>query len=378
MIMFAAVFGLAAWTYLLFFHHGFWKSDQRLPAKTAPLDQWPAVVAIVPARNEAESIGQVAAALRAQNYAGAFRIIVVDDASDDGTADIARAATGKHALQVLTAPPLPAGWIGKLAALNAGLAEAGTPDYVLFTDADVVHPPATLSHLVSKAVNDKRDLVSLMVRLRCESFWERRLIPAFIFFFQMLYPFRAVNSDTSRVAAVAGGCVLLRHDALTRAGGLEAIRGNIIDDCALAGAVKKSGGRLWLGLTDTSHSLRRVDSLGPLWGMVRRTAFTQLRHSWILLLCTVVGLALVFLGPPLAVLTTPWHHTVPATVAGAFAWFFMSLAYAPTLIDYRRGPGAGLALPLIAALYAAMTIDSALAHLVRRGGSWKGRNYGPS
>ena len=211
--------------------------------------------------------------------------------------------------------PLKPGWTGKLAALNTGVAtvDAAT-DYLWFTDADIVHPSETLARLVAKAVHDRRDLVSLMVRLRCESFWEGLLIPAFIFFFQMLYPFRAANSDRSKIAAAAGGCALLRRGALVKAGGLEAIRGRIIDDCALAGLIETAGGRIWLGLADASRSLRRADSIAPLWGMVRRTAYTQLNHCPFMLFLTLCGLALVFLGPPFAALspppgtTGPWPH----------------------------------------------------------------------
>jgi len=280
MIGFIALFGLAAWVYLLLFHRRFWRADQRLSQHPASLTAWPSVVAVVPARNEAETIGAVTAALLAQDYAGAFRVIVVDDASTDGTAHIARAQAGARTLDVIAAPPLPAGWTGKLAALDTGVRQVGeSVDYLWFTDADIVHPPQTLARLVSKAVEGRRDLVSLMVRLRCKSFWERRLIPAFIFFFQMLYPFPAANDDRSKTAAAAGGCVLLRREVLARAGGLAAIRGRIIDDCALAALIKAVGGGLWIGLADAnpvtaSTSLRRADGLAPLWAMVRRTAYT--------------------------------------------------------------------------------------------------------
>ncbi|MBY0511472.1 MAG: glycosyltransferase [Rhodospirillaceae bacterium] len=382
MIALAAFFGFAAWVYLIFFHRDFWRADQRLPRGFTLPSTWPSVVAVVPARNEAETIGAVVAALVNQNYAGAFRVVVVDDASADGTANLARtAASTSTRLDVIAAPPLVSGWTGKLWALNTGLTHATQndgPEFFWLTDADIVHPPETLSRLVAKAATDGRDLVSLMVRLRCESFWERRLIPAFIFFFQMLYPFPAANDDRAKTAAAAGGCVLVRRTALEKGGGLDAFKGNIIDDCALAAAVKGAGGKLWVGLADASHSLRRCETLEPLWDMVRRTAFTQLNHSFVMLFLTLLGLFLAFLAPPLAVLTAPWHGDGFAALAGLWTWGGMAYAYAPTLRDYGRSPWEGLLLPLAALLYAGMTFDSGVAHWRQRGGHWKGRNYNPS
>jgi hopene-associated glycosyltransferase HpnB len=367
-----ALLALAAWVYLVAVHHGFWRADQRLPDPTPDLPHWPPVTAVVPARNEAETVAACVQALVSQDYPGRFEIIVIDDASTDDTAERARIA-GAGRARVKTAPPLRAGWTGKLAALQAGIAEAGTPDFYWFTDADVVHAPGTLRALVAQAETRGRDMVSLMVLLNAVRFWERLLIPAFVFFFQMLYPFRAVNDSRASVAGAAGGCILLRRTALERAGGLAAIRDALIDDCALAGAVKRAGGRLWLGLTTTSRSLRAADGLTPLWRMVQRTAFTQLRYSYLLLTGTLAGLALLFLVPPLAVLAGS-----PAAWPGAAAWVLMAAAYAPTLRLYGLHPVQGLALPLVGGLYGAMTASSALAHAGGRGGGWKGRHYAAS
>jgi len=375
MLLALTLISLAAWIYLIFFHSGFWRGDQRLPSTTPTLTELPSVVALVPARNEAPSIAACVGALTTQDYKGAFKVVVIDDASIDGTGDIAR----QFPCTVIGAPPLQDGWTGKLSALNAGFAHVGSDaDFIWLTDADIVHAPDTLTRLVSKAQNDRRDLVSLMVKLRCVTFWENLLVPAFVFFFQMLYPFRAANDDRSSMAAAAGGCVLLRREALERAGGIAAIRGEVIDDCALARAIKRSGGKIWLGLADASHSLRESPDLETLWSMVRRTAFTQLRHSAVILAGTVVALGVIFLWPPLAVFTYPWHGNGWVALGGLAAWLGMAAAYAPTLRDFGRSPWHGLFLPVAAALYTAMTFDSGVAHWRHRGAQWKGRYYGPS
>lgn len=373
-----AFLSLLAWVYLSAVHWGFWRADQRLPQAVPELEAWPSVVAVVPARNEAPSIAACVGALMAQDYPGDFRVIVVDDHSEDGTGDLARGAGNVSRLTVMTAPELQAGWTGKLSALNAGVGASGESDFVWFTDADIVHAPATLRRLVGFAETRERDLVSLMVRLNCVGFWEMLVIPAFVFFFQMLYPFRAVNDDRSKVAAAAGGCVLLRRGALDRAGGIAAIKGELIDDCSLAKAVKTSGGRLWLGLADDSRSLRAASGLDSLWHMVRRTAFTQLHYSYVLLAGTTLGLLLVFVVPAVIPLTLPWHGLVLAGVLAALAWAIMALCYTPTLKDYGLPAWQGVFLPLTASLYCAMTIDSALAHQRGRGGAWKGRHYDSS
>lgn len=380
MLALIAVISLAAWLYLFFAHHGFWHADQRLPRDTRPMSAWPSVVAIVPARNEAPSIEACIRSLAAQRYDGSFRVILVDDGSADGTAGLARSAATPEHLSVMSAPPLADGWTGKLWAMQAGLTRAASdglsPIYFWFTDADIVHPPETLSRLVGKSVHRHRDLVSLMVKLHCRHTWERLLIPAFVYFFQMLYPFRAANDDSSRIAAAAGGCILVKRETLLAAGGLAPIRGEIIDDCALARIVKRTGGRLWLGLSDGSTSVREAIGLAPLWTMVRRTAFTQLRYSTPLLAGTVLGLGLIFFAPALLIASWPWHGDSGAALIGLLALLLMTLSYIPTVRDYGLAPWRAVLLPAAAALYAAMTVASALAHWRRRGGAWKGRTYG--
>ena len=365
---------LAIWTYLLMFHHRFWCADQRLPSAASQPD-WPAVVALVPARDEAASIGACVAALAAQDYAGALSIIVVDDSSSDGTGDIARSIPGN--IRVVNGETLAEGWSGKLWALDTGLRHAAAlpHDFIWFSDADIVHGPHVLTDLVGFAGKARLDLVSLMARLHCQHFWERLIVPAFVFFFQMLYPFPAVNNPRSRVAGAAGGCVLLRRDALARIGGIAAIRGDLIDDCALAAAVKRSGGSIWLGLADATTSLRVSPTLADLWHMVSRTAFTQLRYSGALLAGTLAGLALTFLAAPILAVTWLVHGNMVAGITGALAWAAMAWAYWPTLRDYGRKPPEALLLPLTAALYAAMTLDSALNYWRGSASNWKGRQY---
>ena len=375
-----ALTGLSAviWLYLLVARHGFWRSDQRLTDAPAP-PTWPRVVAAVPARDEAETIEACVRSLASQDYPGDLRIVVVDDSSRDATASIVKqvAESAERPVTVVSGSPLAAGWTGKLWALDQGVrAAANDADFLWFTDADIVHEPGVLRGLVAKAMSENRALVSLMVRLRCEGFWERILIPAFVFFFQKLYPFAAINDSTSRVAGAAGGCVLIRREALEAIGGLATIRDRLIDDCALAKAVKSTGRPIWLGLADDSCSLRAYDRLEDIWDMVARTAFTQLDHSWAKLAGTVVGMVLLYLLPVLVVLTAPLHHIWTAAGLGALTWILMSLAYTPTLAYYRRPPLLGvIGLPLAGLLYTAMTVSSAWRHLAGRGGRWKDRHY---
>jgi hopene-associated glycosyltransferase HpnB len=375
---------LAAWLYLLLFHGGFWRARERLPQEPPTPQGWPGVVAVLPARDEAETIKEVLERLVAQDYPGPLSILLVDDGSADGTDaiahDVARAAPPHRPVAILAGSPLPEGWTGKLWALSQGVerAQALCPDaeFLLFTDADIGHGPRQLSRLVAQAQSHQADLVSLMARLRCESLWERLLIPAFVYFFQKLYPFAWANDPGRRTAAAAGGCVLIHRAALARIGGIAAIRGRLIDDCSLARAVKASGGRLWLGLADHTVSLRSYTTLGPIWGMVARSAYTQLLHSPLLLIGTVTGMALLYLAPPLLALTWPFHGDAPAGLAGALAWLLMAASYVPMLRHYGRSPIEALLLPKAGLFYTLMTIDSARLYYRRGGNRWKGRDYG--
>ncbi len=364
---------LAAWAYLLAFRGGFWLADVTDAQDVAAPTAWPAVTAVVPARDEADVIETSIGSLLAQDYPGPFRVILVDDASSDGTAQAARAAAerlGQTArLDVLTAQPLAAGWTGKLAAVAQGVGHAGeTPKYLWLTDADIAHDPDNLTRLVSRAENGGLALTSLMAELHCSTWAEKLLIPAFVLFFQMVYPFRQVNRPTHPLAGAAGGCMLAERAALERAGGIAAIRAAVIDDCAL-GAILKRQGPIWLGLTHRARSIRPYDSLGQIGRMVSRSAYAQLGYSVFALAGTLLGLALIYLAPPaLAAFGHGW-----ARWAGLGAWLLMALCFQPMLRFYRRSPLWGLALPLIGALYALFTLQSAIDVWRGRGGMWKGR-----
>jgi hopene-associated glycosyltransferase HpnB len=365
---------LAIWLYLLLFRGFFWLA--RVPAPVAPPARWPSVVAVVPARNEAEVVGEAVASLLAQDYPGRFSVVLVDDHSEDGTAEIARAmaaALGRSArLTVLGAQALPAGWTGKLWALSEGVRQVeergDAPELILFTDADIAHHRSNLAELVARLEDEGRDLVSLMVRLRCRSWAERLMIPAFVFFFAMLYPFPWSNDPRKKTAAAAGGCVLLRRGAFERIGGFAAIRGALIDDCALAKAVKASGGSIWLGLTHQTRSLRPYPRLADIWHMVARTAYAQLRYSPLLLAGTVLGLGVTYLVPPALAFDDG--------AAGWFAlaaWAAMSLAYLPMARFYGLSPLWAPLLPATSLVYLAATLDSARRYRRGAGGEWKGR-----
>jgi hopene-associated glycosyltransferase HpnB len=366
-----AVAAFAVWVYLIACRGGFWLAAERDDGGPAP-SAWPAVIAVIPARDEAESVGQTVASLLQQNYRGAFSVVLVDDQSSDGTAAVARqaAATAVDRLTVVQGADLPAGWTGKLWAMQQGVdrALANEPGYLLFTDADIVFAPDTLARLVAQAESEKLALNSLMVKLRCESFAERAFIPAFVFFFQMLYPFAWVNDRARSTAAAAGGCMLVRREALAAAGGIEAIRGALIDDCALARALKRQG-PIRLSLTERAHSIRRYPGLEDIRRMVARSAYTQLNYSPLLLAGTLAGMALVYLAPALLAL---FGHGAAQTL-GLLAWALMAVAFLLILRFYRLAPLWAPVLPLIALGYMAFTLDSAYQYARKRGGLWKGR-----
>lgn len=376
LIVAIAALCLAIWAYLIGARGGFWlasvRDDGRLPAPSV----WPAVTAVIPARDEADCIGTSVRSLLEQDYPGPFNIVVVDDDSSDGTGDVAReagrAAPGGRSLTVVSGHSPPAGWTGKLWAVHQGVAAAEAAaepaQFLLLTDADIAHAPDTLAWLVAKARHDGTVLTSLMAKLRCESWAERGHVPAFIFFFEMLYPFRWVAQPKARTAAAAGGCMLVEAQALRDIGGIESLRNDLIDDCALARRLKKRG-PIWLGLTERVRSLRPYKRLEDVRRMVARSAYAQLRFSPLQLAGTVAGMSLVFLAPPLLALFADGA----ARWMGLAAWLAMALSYQPVLRFYRRAPLWGPGLPIIALFYMIYTLDSAYQHARRRGGQWKGR-----
>ncbi|MFZ4665858.1 MAG: glycosyltransferase [Prochlorotrichaceae cyanobacterium] len=430
LILLLSVSGLI-WIILLTAWGQFWRCDQRLDTSlegaAALLAPYPKIAAVIPARNEAEVIATSVNSLLNQDYPGELCLWVVDDQSEDGTAtivqDLARTVdlpgdlagqqsgkgggkrAGKRSLQVLPGQPLPTGWTGKLWALEQGTQRAihpqepdSVPDYLWLTDADIAHAPHSLSQLVQKAVQKPKDdppadpqtdpqpiaLVSLMVQLRCQSVWEKLLIPAFIFFFQKLYPFPWVNNPQKAVSAAAGGCILIQRSALARIGGVAALREALIDDCTLATQVKCGAGKpytpIWLGLSQDTLSLRAYDRLDSIWAMVARTAYTQLNYSPLLLVGTIFGMGLVYLMAPIGVfygLLHGWTQGQWSIAAlGFFIWGLMTIAYYPTVKLYKLSILWAMSLPLVAFLYTLMTIDSARQHWLGKGGAWKGRTYG--
>ena len=367
-ILVLGALALAGWVVLAL--SLFWTCRERDDlAPLGPPAQWPDVVAVVPARNEADVIARSLASLVAQDYPGNFRIVLVDDNSTDGTGDIAR-ALGSERLTALSGAPLAAGWTGKLWAVHQGIAEAGRPRYLWLTDADIAHDPDTLTRLVSIAGPDRGEsrkrLVSFMALLHCGTGPERALVPAFVWFFMMLYPFNWINRGP--LSGAAGGCVLVERGALEAAGGIAAMRGALIDDCTL-GALMKTQGPIWLGLTRRSRSIRPYGGAAEIAAMISRSAYAQLRYNPLLLVGAVLGLALLFAVPPgLALFGFGVERWL-----GAGAWVLMGLLYRPMLDFYRRSPLWGLTLPLVAGFYVGCTLASAWAWYRGKGGMWKGR-----
>jgi hopene-associated glycosyltransferase HpnB len=413
----ACVAAAVVWAYLVAGHGGYWRTSEWLPQVTREPDAWPDVVAVVPARNEADMLPATLPALLGQEYPGALTVIVVDDGSSDGTGEVA-ARIGRQSgrpLRVIPGTAAPAGWAGKVRAMAEGLgaagipaaapaspalagpvlagpvvadpvlADPGAPGYVLFTDADIAWEARTLRRLVAAAEGDDRDLVSQMALLRTATGWERVVVPAFVYFFAQLYPFRRVNVPGSRTAAAAGGCMLVRRGALEKSGGLASISGALIDDVAMGRMIKRQRGRCWLGLSRQVVSVRPYPGLASLWQMVARSAYTQLNYSSALLAATILGLLFLYVLPPAGAVTGiavllaggagPAGAGPAALAAGAglAGWALMSLSYLPMLRLYRLSPLRAPGLPLIALLYAGMTADSARRHYTGRGAQWRGR-----
>lgn len=375
------VLSLVTWLFLLLFWGQFWRVDQQLKPTPNKLQNLPTVCVVVPARNEADVIPISLRSLLLQDYPGNFQVFLVDDQSSDGTANFAQgvayAVDKPEKLQIIASGDLPTGWTGKLWAMEQGVQQANQlqPDYLLLTDADIEHDISNLRRLVTKAETENLDLVSIMVKLRCQSFWEQLLIPAFVFFFQKLYPFRWVNNPKKTTAAAAGGCILIRRETLEKIGGLQIIRQALIDDCSLAKAVKSHQGKIWLGLSSLTYSLRPYNSLETIWNMVARSAYTQLNYSPLLLIGSVIGMILVYILPPLGIILGLVIGNWVIALIGLCTWLLMTVAYFPMIAFYKCPPWLAFCLPIIAFLYTLMTIDSAQRHQQGKGGAWKGRVY---
>jgi hopene-associated glycosyltransferase HpnB len=383
---------LVAWLVLLVLRGGYWRVRPLLDATSEPASArpsgWPSVVAVIPARNESGIVGSALPSVLAQDYPGPCHIVLVDDRSEDATADVARGAAARlgrsDCLTVVRGEPLPDGWAGKVWAMAQGAAQpqVRSAEYIWFTDADIAYKPGTLRVLVEKADAERLDLVSLMARLRVDSIWDRLLIPAFVYFFAKLYPFRFVNDPRRRNAGAAGGCMLVRRDSLERGGGLGEIRGALIDDCALGRLIKRSGGRIWLGFTNSVESLRVYGTLRSTWDMVARSAYTQLLYSPLLVLGTVLGMLFLYAAGPAAFFGGIAASLLGISGAwvlcalGAAAWVVMGSSFLPMLRHHGAGWWPAPLLPVAGILYSAMVVDSAWRHATGRGGAWKGRVQG--
>jgi hopene-associated glycosyltransferase HpnB len=374
----ATSLALMIWIYLIGFRGGFWLASERDDFDLTPLSaggDWPSVAVVIPARDEALMLPRSLGSILAQDYPGALSIVVVDDESSDGTAAAARsvAADAQREVAILEGKALPATWTGKIWALQQGIAHAEAlkprPDYLLLTDADIQYALDALKRLVARAKAKELVLTSLMAKLHCESLAERTLIPAFVFLFQMLYPFTWVNCSGTKTAAAAGGCMLVERRALERAGGIAKIKGALIDDCALA-RLMKAEGPISLRLSEDVRSIRFYPHLGDIGRMVSRSAYAQLGYSPLLLAGTVIGMVLTYLTAPLLAMS----GSFPANIVAAAAWALMALAFLPILHFYRLSPLWAAALPLIAVAYVAFTLNSAYQHWRGVGGMWKGRS----
>jgi hopene-associated glycosyltransferase HpnB len=384
MLIAAGALSVLIWGYLILGRGGFWRihdSSKILSSNKNSDEESPVRIAvIVPARNEADVVVRAVNSLLRQQSPHSIQIFLVDDASTDGTAEATQnaAITAGHLerLTIITGKPLPSGWSGKLWAMQQGVERAGdtNPDFFLFTDADIEHASNSVSTLVSIAQSLPCDMASFMVKLHCETLSEKLLIPAFVYFFFKLYPPEWISDPGSASAGAAGGCILIRPAALAKAGGIQSIRQQVIDDCALAARIKRSGGRLWLGASATTQSIRPYGSFSEIGHMISRSAFSQLRHSAVLLLLSMIGMAITYLLPPALVLFT--HRTLP-TALGAVAWLLMVISYVPMLRLYRLNPLWALALPLVAVFYVGATFHSAWKYWTGRGGQWKGRIQDP-
>ncbi|MBE9043108.1 glycosyltransferase [Pleurocapsales cyanobacterium LEGE 10410] len=383
-IVFIISLSAIAWLFLLLFWGSFWRANQCIEGhntNNTQLKVYPTVWAIVPARDEAEAISISLSSLLNQNYLGKLFVVLVDDNSRDRTSEIAQQTADKLNKNLLIIPgkPLAEGWKGKLWAMQQGVdyarQQTPKPDYFLFTDADIKHDLNNLGQLITKAETENLDLVSLMVRLHCQSFWEKLLIPAFVFFFQKLYPFPWVNDSKKSMAAAAGGCILISNEALIDIGGIATIKDALIDDCSLAKAVKSQGKNIWLGLSKTTISLRIYDNLKIIWDTIARTAFTQLNYSAWLLFGTVISMVMIYLTAPVCLAIGIYTGSWLVVGISALTWLLMTWAYLPTVRLYNLSIPWAFSLPAIALLYTLMTIDSAIKYWQGKGGAWKGRTY---
>lgn len=377
-LLILSILSLVIWLYLALFHGRFWHADQRLADEISERSEWPDVVVIIPARNEEKTIKRTVRSLLDQQYGGKLSIIVVNDNSGDDTEVEALSAAlmpeEKQRLSILTGQVLEEGWTGKMWAVSQGIIAADASKYILLTDADIEHEPNSVQKLVTKAEAENLGLVSQMVRLECTSFWEKLLIPAFVYFFQKLYPFPRVNDSDNPLAGAAGGCMLVRRVDLDAAGGIARIKNKVIDDCSLAAIIKPIR-PIWLGLTEHTKSIRPYDDLASIWGMVARTAYVQLRFNPLLLLGTIISMVLIYLLPVVAVIMGIWVRDGALLMLGGTTWLIMWWTFLPTLGLYNKSAFWGALLPLSGFLYTLMTIDSARRHYLGRGGAWKGRTY---